>query len=218
MMKKIWFCVLWMACIALPVFAHGQEETSEGTVGEILEVTMPGLQLGDQAPDFEALTHEGKPFKFSNSYSQRPVLLIFYRGGWCPYCNLHLQAVQSKIKEFEGLGVSVVAVSVDKPEKAAQTVQEKTLTFDVISNADAQVLKNYKLVHEIPVELAAKYKNEYNIDLEAASGETHHIVAIPAVYVVNKIGKIIYAFANEDYTVRKNPQELLVALEDLLLL
>lgn len=208
-----------------PAFAQEQQEVAPDTTtevtaepAEVVVEEMLGLQVGEQAPDFEATTYEGKPFRFSEVYSQKPTVLIFYRGGWCPYCNTHLQEIQSKIGDFNRLGVSVVALSVDKPENEAATVAEKSLSFMIVSNPGAEVLQAYRLVEKVPDEVVAMLKNEYGIDLEAASGQTHHTIAVPAVYILNKNGKVLYAHADRDYKLRKSAEEIVSVLEELLFL
>jgi len=173
-----------------------------------------GLQAGMQAPDFTAVDHHGEEVTLSKFYKKKPVVLIFYRGGWCPYCNRHLHAFQEHAAEFQDEGVTLLAVSVDTPENAAQTVTKDELDFRVISNPDAEVLDLYNLAYEVPAELVKMYKEKHNIDLEQSSGQTHHIIAIPAVFIIDRAGTIVYSYANEDYKVRKDPQEILAILQE----
>jgi len=175
----------------------------------------PGLSVGDQAPDFETKNFKGETFKLSDYYSKGPVLIIFYRGGWCMYCNRQLQSYQQSLDEFEKRGIRIVALSVDKVDNAAKTVEEKELGFEVVSNTNADILEQYGLTYKVPDDLAKMYEEKYSIDLEAASGQTHHVIAIPATYVVDQSGQIIFAYANEDYKVRKSPEEILEFLDNL---
>jgi len=179
----------------------------------VIAKEQPGLTVGVQAPDFEAVNYKGEEVRLSNYYQDGPVVLIFYRGGWCMYCNLQLQAFQKELDEFKNLGVSIVALSVDRVQKAAETVAEKELGFEVVANPEADILEAYGLIYNVPDELAKKYKEEYNIDLEAASGQTHHIIAIPATYVIDQNGTIVFAYANVDYKVRPEVEEILEFLK-----
>lgn len=174
-----------------------------------------GLKVGVMAPDFTALTYEGKEVTLSNYYQDGPVVLIFYRGAWCPYCNIHLKSFQTHLNEFKQLGATVLAVSVDKPEYGASTVKAEGLGFDVISDSQAEILKAYHVVFQVPDELAQKYLNEYHLDLEAHSGRKDHVIAVPATYVIDQTGEIIFAYANEDYKVRTKPEEVLEVLKNL---
>lgn len=175
----------------------------------------PGLNVGDQAPDFTALTYENQSVTLSDYYKNGPVVLIFYRGAWCPYCNVHLKSFQGRISDFENLGAKIVAVSVDKPEYVKKTVQQEGLSFDVVSDAEGDILHAYNVVFTVPEELAQKYKNEYKIDLEAHSGRGDHVIAVPATYVIDTKGQIVFANANLDYKVRSTPQEVVEILKNL---
>lgn len=177
--------------------------------------TQPGLKAGTKAPDFVALNYEGNPVQLSSLYKQGPVVLLFYRGGWCYYCNIQLRQFQAKLDEFKKYNASLIAVSVDKPLKAAETVKSLSLGFDVISDRQTSILKSYNLIYQVPAELNEKYKNQYNIDLEAASGRADHVISIPATYIIGQTGTIVFAYANEDYKVRTSPEEILRELKKL---
>ena len=174
-----------------------------------------GLPVGVQAPDFEAATYDGGQVKLSEITKDGPAVLIFYRGGWCPYCNRQLQELQSRLEEFQSTGATIVAISVDRQEKAAESVEGGGLGFTVVSDPEAGLLELYNIVYHVPDELVKKYKEEYKIDLERDSGETHHIIAVPAAFVVNRSGKIVFAYVNEDYKVRVSTDALLEALKNL---
>ena len=175
----------------------------------------PGVKVGTVAPDFTATTYEGNKITLSNVYKKGVVVLIFYRGAWCPYCNLHLKSFQERLEDFKKLGVTILAISVDKMEYSAKAVKDNRLGFEVISDNQSEILKDYKLLYKVPDDLVVKYLNEYNIDLEIHSGKTDHVIAIPATYIIDKNGEIIFAYANEDYKVRTKPEEVLNILEKL---
>ncbi|MGE0267051.1 MAG: peroxiredoxin family protein [Candidatus Omnitrophota bacterium] len=174
-----------------------------------------GLDEGAMAPDFEGISYEGKTVKLSEMYQNGPVVLIFYRGAWCPYCVRHLRSFQDRLDEIRALGADVLAVSVDQQEFAQKTVSENTLGFEVITDPAADILKEYNLIFQVPDELAEKYKNEYKIDLELHSGRTDHVIAVPATFIIANDGQIIFAYANEDYKVRTEPQEVIDALKEM---
>ncbi len=175
----------------------------------------PGIGKGVKAPDFEALNFKGEKVKLSDLYKDGPVVLIFYRGSWCPYCNTQLQQLQSRLEDIRKYGASLVAVSVDKIDKAAEAVEGHDLEFEVISNPEGDILEAYDLIYKVPDELNKKYKEQYNIDLEAASGRTDHVIAIPATYIIDTSGTIVFAYANEDYKVRTSVEEIIQELEKL---
>jgi len=181
----------------------------------VIAEEQPGLQAGIQAPDFEAVTHKGEKIKLSDINKNGPVVLIFYRGGWCMYCNMQLQELQSRLSDFEAQGALIVAISVDLQENAAKSVEEKELGFTVISDPEANLLELYNVIYKVPDDLAKKYKEEYKIDLEAASGRNDHIISIPATYVIDQSSKIVFAYANRDYKIRKSPDEILDVLKSI---
>jgi len=174
----------------------------------------PGLPIGIQAPDFEALTHQGNSVRLSDINKEGPVVLVFYRGGWCVYCNRQLQALQSRLNDFTSLGASIVAISVDLQENAAKTVEEKKLGFTVISNPEANLLELYNLVFQVPDDVVKQYE-EYGVDLNAASGRDDHVISIPATYVIDQSGQIVFAHSNRDYTIRPSLEDILDVLKPL---
>lgn len=174
-----------------------------------------GLAVGVKAPDFTAQTHKGEAVTLSDIYTKGPVVLVFYRGGWCMYCNRQLQALQQKLGEFQAQQASVIAASVDLQDKAAKTVEENELGFTVISNPEAHLLEKYNLVYNVPDDLAKKYKEEYEIDLEASSGRSDHVIAVPATYVIDTSGTIVYAYVNRNYKVRPSLDDVLEAVKSI---
>ena len=110
---------------------------------------MPGLKSGVQAPDFEALNFKGEKVKLSSLYKDGPVVLIFYRGSWCPFCNTHLQQLQSRLEDIRKYGASLVAVSIDKIDKAAEAVEGNDLEFEIISNPEGDILEAYDLIYKV---------------------------------------------------------------------
>lgn len=210
-MKKLSLFLLSM--VLLPGLASAQMELEVPV--QPMTADAPGLRAGDKAPDFEAATHEGGAVRLSDLYASGPVVLIFYRGAWCPYCNLHLRQFEQSLEDIRSYGAEVLAVSVDKPEYGQKTVTEGELDFQVVSDTEASILENYKLVFQVPEELAEKYRGEYGIDLEAHSGRTDHVIAVPATYVVDREGVIRFAYADADYKVRAAPEQVLQALDAL---
>lgn len=176
---------------------------------------MPGLQVGVQAPDFIADDFRGEKVQLSSYYEDGPVILVFYRGSWCPYCNAHLQQLQSNLDKFKEYDASLIAVSVDKLDKAAEAVEGYDLKFDVVSNPEGDILEKYGLMFTVPDELNREYKERFKIDLEAASGRADHVIAIPATYIIDTNGIIIFAYANEDYKIRTSIEEIIQELEKL---
>lgn len=173
---------------------------------------VPGLMVGSNAPDFTATTHTGEEVKLSELYQNGPVVLVFYRGAWCPYCNLHLQQFEAKKAEFERANATILAISVDLEEYANKVVEGNQLSFHAVSDPSAKILEAYNLLFTVPADLVEKYKNEYQIDLVKHSGRTDGVIAVPATYVINQDGVIVFGYASKDYKVRTSPDEVLQVL------
>lgn len=187
------------------VVMHGQLALAESTYG---------LGVGTTAPAIDTKDVDGKRVNLAESTKKGPVVLVFYRGGWCPYCNVQLRALQSKlVPQLAALQASLIAISVDRVDEELKTKKAEGLTFSIISDPKAKILADYRVKYVVPAELVAKYKNEYKIDLEAASGEKHHIIAVPAVYVVDHSGKIAFAHVDEDYKKRAAEEDILQAVK-----
>ena len=179
------------------------------------EMMRPGLAVGDAAPDFISPNQHGEDITLSGLYEDGPVVLIFYRGAWCPYCNVQLRSYQERIKDFEDKNISVVAVSVDQLNKIGETADKNSITYDLISNPDATILMDYKVVYNVSEDLADKYLNEYKIDLEAHSGRDDHLIAVAATYVIDTSGTIAMVSILEDYKVRISVDDVLSFIEKL---
>jgi len=173
-----------------------------------------GLKTGSKAPQIATVDVNGKSYDLHSELKKGPVVLIFYRGGWCPYCNLQLRNLEKGIAaEVKNIGASMVAISVDRIEEGLKTNEKEKLTSTIISDPDAKILDSYKVKFKVPEELVSKYKNEYKIDLEAASGRKHHFVAVPAVYVIDGKNDITYAFVDENYKVRAPEADIIKAVK-----
>lgn len=170
------------------------------------------LGEGDAIPDTILRTESGESVRLRDLVGKRPSVLIFYRGGWCPYCTRHLTALARIEKDVLGAGHQILAISIDRPEKLAETPDRKGLGYTLLSDSSAQTAGAFGIAFRVPDELVAKYKGEHGIDLEAASGQTHHLLPHPAVYVVGADGVIRFAHVNEDYKVRLDPGKILDAV------
>jgi len=169
---------------------------------------------GDTAPDFTLPDADGNDVTLSERLKDGPVVLSFYRGGWCPYCNLELRALQDALADVEGAGGQLLAVSIQTPDASRSTKEDNDLRFDVLSDADKTVVKDYGLLFELTDDLREVY-GEFGVDLPEANGEDAWRLPIPATYVVGTDGTVRYAFADPDYRHRAEPAEVVEALNDL---
>ena len=149
-----------------------------------------------------ALRHEG------------PIVLSFYRGGWCPYCSLELKALQEVNDEIKALGASLVAISPELPDETLSTAEKNDLEFEVLSDTDNKVADQYGLSFSLAEDLRPIYKN-WGADVAMVNDDPDCRLPLPATYVIGKDGKIIHSFAEEDYTKGLEPDKILDSLREL---
>src|SRR5215471_8449367 len=143
-----------------------------------------GLKVGDKAPDAMLLDVTGATRSLSELYAQRPTLLFFYRGGWCPFCNLQIHEYSAAKPQFDARGVGIVAISVDKPSEEAKTEAKHGVAFPMLSDSKLVAHQAYRVVHTTTSEERQALAN-YRLDLNAYSGESHGNYAVPATFLVN---------------------------------
>lgn len=169
---------------------------------------------GDHYIDFTLPNINGKNKKLSDLLENGPVVLTFYRGGWCPYCNIQLKAYQEKLNEFKQAGGQLVAVSPETMESANTTVNKNEIEFEILTDGLNKVARKYGLVFKLPDNLKEVYLR-FGLDLEKNQGNDSWELPIPATYVINRKGKIIYSFLNVDYVKRAEPEDIISALKTL---
>ena len=172
------------------------------------------LSVGATVPQVEVRTVEGKTADLADAIAEKPSLLIFYRGGWCMFCNRHLAEVGALHARIRDLGVRVVGVSPDRPEKLAETAAKHELEYMLLSDSKMNAARAFGLAFQVDAETVRKYKEEYGIDLEGDSGESHHQLPVPAAFVVDAHGNITFAHADPDYKKRISADALMAALKD----
>ncbi|MGD8783233.1 MAG: peroxiredoxin-like family protein [Thioalkalispiraceae bacterium] len=173
----------------------------------------PGLKVGETAPDFTLGNANGKPVSLSSKLNQGPVVLIFYRGAWCPYCNIQLHALHESLPAFRQYGAQLVAVTPQKPDKSLQQVNKDKYPFEILSDLDYQVAKAYRLYFEVPGELHELYKQKFGLDIEEFNGEGRLGLPVPGTFVIDSDGKIVAVHAELDYKQRMEPKAILAALK-----
>ena len=168
------------------------------------------LMVGMKAPDFTVRDVEGQTFKFESDAQTKPIVLTFFRGGWCPYCNLHLSELRLAEKQLEEMGFNIWFISIDKPELLLASLDDPDIGYTIYSDSGLSATRAFGLAFRVDDELNARYLS-YDIDLERASGENHHVLPAPATYIIGADGIINFAYINPDYKVRLHPNVLLAA-------
>ena len=168
------------------------------------------LLIGMTAPAFTVRDVENKTVKFNAGAQARPIVLTFFRGGWCPYCNLHLSEMRLAEKQLTDMGFDIWFISIDKPELLLASLDDPDVGYTIYSDSALSATRAFGLAFRVDDELNEKYLN-WNIDLEKASGEDHHVLPAPATYIIGTDGIINFAYINPDYKVRMHPSVLLAA-------
>jgi peroxiredoxin len=171
-----------------------------------------GLKVGDKAPDALLPDVSGKTESLAALFSQGPTLLIFYRGGWCPFCNLWLHDYAVAKPEFDRRGVRVVAISVDKPSEEAKTQAKQGVPFPMLSDSKLVAHQAYRVVH-VPGDAERKGMAAYGIDLAAYSGESHGNFAVPAMFLVDRDGTVRFVHVDEDFKTRPSAKQMLAVAD-----
>jgi peroxiredoxin len=166
------------------------------------------LAVGTTIPTVTVRSPDGADRALGPASLVKPTVLIFYRGGWCPYCNAHLGELRKAEGPLIGLGYDLLFLSEDRPELLYSSLKEPGLKYTILSDARMTAARAYGVAFRVDGATVARYK-EFGIDLEAASGETHHELPVPAVFIVDRNGVIRFVHANADHKVRLAPDVLL---------
>jgi peroxiredoxin len=176
-------------------------------------IAKTALKAGDRAPAISLSNAKGETVNIGALLKRGPVIVTFYRGGWCPYCNLELKAFQQSLPEIKAAGASLVAISPEKPDDTLSTAEKNALSFEVLSDVGQKVGRAFGLVYEFTDELKSSYR-EFGLDIAAKNGTiTEWALPISATYVIDRDGTIIYAYTDGDYRDRADPLEILKFLE-----
>jgi len=173
------------------------------------------LKAGDTAPVFSLPDAEGRLVSSTELLKKGPLVVSFYRGVWCPYCNMELQALQAALGAYQDAGASLVAISPQTAPNSRKSMRENALAFPILSDAHGDVAAAFGLRFELPPYLVDLYKQLKN-DLPAFNADPSWTLPMPARYVIASDGVIAYAEINPDYTHRPEPEELLPAIRSAL--
>ena len=168
------------------------------------------LAVGSPMPAAVVRNADGTERHLGPGPLARPTILIFYRGGWCPYCNRHLGALKQAEPELIKLGYDILFLSADRPELLYSSLKEPDIHYTLLSDAAMNAAHAYRVAFRLDAEALAEYRR-YGVDVEAASGQTHHELPVPAVFIIDRTGTIRFVHANPDYTTRISPDALLDA-------
>lgn len=177
------------------------------------------IKIGSIAPNFTLPNADQQDRELYDYLEDGPVILSFYRGGWCPYCNDQLYAYQEILPEFEELGARLVAISPEKPSSVQDTMSKNYVTFDVLSDEGNKVARMYDLLWTVPEEQRESFsqwlKGETGQSLEEFNGVDNFELPIPATFVIAQNGEVVFVFKEKDYKKRAKNEDIIQALENL---
>ncbi len=206
---KIAYCSTNVLLALLGCLTLGAMSSRADAIPDSAEKVQP-LTVGAEIPDVTLRTVDGTTHDLRASAGKQPLVVVFYRGGWCPFCTRHLAELGQIEAELREMGLRIVAVSPDRPEVLAESVKTHELTYTLLSDSSMTAAKAFGIAFRVDDATVEQYKG-YGIDLEAASGEKHHLLPVPAVFIIGTDGRIRFAYANSDYKVRLSVEALLEA-------
>ena len=167
------------------------------------------LKVGNRAPEFMLRNAKEEIVDIGALRKKGPVIVTFYRGGWCPYCNLELKAFQEILPEIKAAGASLVAISPEKPDDTLSTAEKNALAFEVLSDVGQKVGRAFGLVYQFTDELRSAYRG-FGRNIPAHNGTPGEwALPVSATYVIDRNGTIIYAYTDVDYRDRADPRDVL---------
>ncbi|OSZ79962.1 hypothetical protein CAP36_01475 [Chitinophagaceae bacterium IBVUCB2] len=191
-MKKF----ICFACVLLALMVASAQEAPEG------------LFISSKAPNFKAKNQYGADVELKDLLKKGKVILVFYRGQWCPYCNKQLSRLQDSIQFITDKGATLVAVSPEMPENVSKTLEKTKAQYSVLYDKDMKIMKAYDVEFEVPENTVTRYRNT-GIDIEKNNGTNGKYLPVPAVYIIDKESTITYRFFEQDYKKRPSVKELL---------
>lgn len=188
-------------------YAQGVKEVDD------LGLTKTALNVGDEAYKFDLPGASGSNVKLEELLKEGPVVVMWYRGGWCPYCNVQLRTMQEYLPQIKELGANLVAISPEIPDSSLSTKQKDELSYYVLSDIGNEVARKYGIVYTLPEVVQKQF--EGRLDVNSYNGDTKKELPLAVTYIIDKNGKITYAFLDTDYKKRAEPEEILKALKKL---
>lgn len=206
MSKKVKIIIITLGIILLPIAILFFLITSQD------DIKNSGLRVGESAPNFEGMDQNANLVSLDSLTQTGPVVLIFYRGYWCPYCNKHLSQLQDSLQMIVNMGASVVAIAPELPENVAKTITKTHATFPVLSDKNLEIMKLYKVDFVVGTGKSIAY-GLFGIDFEEINSLGANTLPVPATYIIDKYNKIQYVHFNPDYKSRESIAGILRNLE-----
>lgn len=204
-LKNLLFAAFVLVAFTGSVFAQSQRTDIHVTANDV-QPLLPGMM----APAFDVLDAQGQGVHFDPENMAKPLVLSFFRGGWCPYCNLHLAEMRKAESELRDMGFDIWFISIDRPELLYESLEQPDIGYTVLSDSRLDATRKFGLAFRVDDATVERYKT-WDIDLEGSSGEGHHVLPAPATFIIAQGGVIRFQYTNPDYSVRLHPDVLLAA-------
>lgn len=213
--------VLFAALLLVSIVSSmaGRAGHADVPIAETADQIEP-LAVGESAPRFTVETVDGQPYDFDPQKLERPVILLTFRGGWCPYCNMYLSEMRNVIPTIRELGVDVLFLSGDRSELLFASLREETqedidgLDYTILSDADVQAATALGIAFRAS-EQTINRRHEKGEDIEGSSMQKHRVLPVPAVFAIDRHGVIQFVFTNVDYKIRLPADQLLAAAREI---
>lgn len=197
--------------LANPVFMKMVDDVIEHA--KSFQQGKDALKVGQQAPSFQLPNPKGQFVSFDDLIEKGPVIITFYRGDWCPYCNLQLNALRKRMAEIHSLGAQLIAISPQLPDGSMMKNDVDALDFIVLSDQDAGVASRYGVAWEVPDFLVEHMKVDRHLDLEKINNGNGNVLPIPATFIVGIDKKISWRYVDVDYRTRSEPDDIINELK-----
>ena len=167
-----------------------------------------GLNVNDKAPGFSVKDQEGKNITLKEQLKRGPVVLVFYRGQWCPYCNRQLKNLEDSLALITAKGGKLIAITAEKPENINKTIAKTKASYSILFDDSLKIMRSYDVAFAVDPKMKERYKG-YGIDFDEVNGNNGANLPVPAVYVINKEGIIVYKYFDVDYKNRAVIKDIL---------
>lgn len=203
-------CMFILGVLTLPNFLHSQTKDRTIENAPLNAEDISPVLSGTKIPDVTLTDINGNTVDLLNRVSGKSAILIFYRGGWCPFCNLQLSQIQKIDSDLVALGYEILAISPDRPDELKKSIEKHNIEYTLLSDSSMNACLKFGIAFKVADEIIEKYKS-YEIDLEASSGLNHHLLPVPSVFIVGTDGIIKFEYINPNYKIRLDPDVLMAA-------
>jgi len=190
---------------------NGAKTLDDNKIVSAGDAAKNALNVGAKMPSFSLKDSNGKTIESVDLLKQANLVVVFYRGSWCPFCNLYLRSLQKNLAQIKAAGGNLVAVSVENPDNSLSVSKKNELGFTVLSDPNLSVARQFGIVYQMPKETNELYKSK-GLDVAKHNEMEKAELPLSATYIVNQKGEIVYAFLETDYKKRAEPQVIIETL------